>query len=300
MTYQIFSLPDQKAFGAIVTGLTRAQIDDPEIGASLRDLWIDRGVIVFSGLEPTREMHVRLSQIFGELINHEVIKDVPGQDPEVMDIIWSGEQEIYVVDGEERAAWQPWHSDLIYAAEINRGGILRPVELPAKGGDTGFIDRICAWNSLPDHLKARIEGLNVIYASHFNVEKSPFVGVPGLRLARESKRLSMFSRQPRRRVVHPLVYTQQETGRKVLNISPWFADGIDGMENAEGAALLREVIAHVTRPEHAYFHHWTPHDMVLWDNWRMSHNCIGIAPEDRRFLQRTTIRGDYALGRLAD
>ncbi len=37
--------------------------------------------------------------------------------------------------------------------------------------------------------------------------------------------------------------------------------------------------------------------MVLWDNWRMLHSARGIAPTDRRRMQRTTIAGDYALGR---
>jgi taurine dioxygenase len=299
MGYEIAPLPGQTAFGAVVTGLRPAEIDDPAVGASLRDLWAEAGVIVFRGLEQSRDMHVRLSRLFGPLLNHEVIRTVPGQDPEVMDIVYSGEQEIYVVDGEERGAWLPWHSDLMYAVEINRGGILRPVSLPANGGgDTGFIDRVTAWNGLPEALRARIGGLSVIYASHFNVAISPFAGVPGLSLARESKRLTMFSATPRPRVVHPMVYVQPETGRKVLNISPWFADGIEGMENDEGDALLREVIAHCTRPEHSYFHRWTADDMVLWDNWRVSHCCTGIAVDDRRLLQRTTIAGDYALGRL--
>jgi taurine dioxygenase len=301
MGYEIAPLPGQAGFGAVVTGLDAGDIDDPAVGAGLRKLWIDAGVIVFRGLPQDRETHVRLSRIFGELINHEVIKNVPGQDPEVMDIVWSGEQEAYVVDGEERGAWLPWHSDLMYAVEINRGGILRPLDLPANGGgDTGFLDRITAWDSLPAVLKARIKGLSVIYASHFNVAISPFSGVAGVRLARESKRLTMHSAAPRPRVVHPIVYTQAETGRKVLNISPWFADGIEGMETVEGDALLREVIAHATRAEHAYFHRWTADDMVLWDNWRISHCCTGIAVDDRRLLQRTTIAGDYALGRLAE
>jgi taurine dioxygenase len=301
MGFETSPLPDQPAFGAVVTGLTGADIDDPAVGARLRELWIDRGVLVFRGLEQSRDTHVRLSRIFGTLLNHEVIKDTPGQDPEVMDIVWTGEQEVYVIDGEERAAWLPWHSDLMYAVQINRGGILRPLELPERGGgDTGFIDRITAWDKLSAALKARVEGLSVIYASHFNVAVSPFAGAEGVQLARESKRLSMYSSSPRPRVVHPLVYVQPETGRKVLNISPWFADGIEGMENEEGDALLREVIAHATQPEHSYFHRWTPDDMVLWDNWRISHCCTGIAPDDRRLLQRTTISGDYALGRLAD
>ena len=103
-----------------------------------------------------------------------------------------------------------------------------------------------------------------------------------------------------RRSIHPLVYTQAETGRKVLNISPWHAVGIEGMENAEGDALLREVIDYSIKPERAYFHKWEPDDMVLWDNWRMMHCATGVPEGEQRKMGRTTIAGDYALGRYEE
>jgi taurine dioxygenase len=99
------------------------------------------------------------------------------------------------------------------------------------------------------------------------------------------------------RVIHPLVYTQAGTGRKVLRVSPWFAEGIEGMENAQGDALLREVISYVMRPELMYFHKWHMGDMVLWDNWRMLHCATGVPAEEIRKMRRTTIAGDYGLGR---
>jgi taurine dioxygenase len=99
------------------------------------------------------------------------------------------------------------------------------------------------------------------------------------------------------RAIHPLVYRQAETGKKVLHVSPWFADGIEGMENAEGDALLAEVIAQVIRPELMYFHQWQEGDMVLWDNWRMLHCATGVPPDETRIMRRTTIVGDYGLGR---
>ena len=99
------------------------------------------------------------------------------------------------------------------------------------------------------------------------------------------------------RVIHPLVYSQAETGRKVLNISPWHAAAIEGMENEEGDALLREVVAYAIRPDLAYIHKWAKNDMVLWDNWRMLHSARGVPPGERRRMRRTTIAGDYALGR---
>ncbi len=86
------------------------------------------------------------------------------------------------------------------------------------------------------------------------------------------------------RTIHPLVYSQPETGRKVLNVSPWFANAIEGMENAEGDAILQAVVEHSVRPDLAYFHGWLPEDMVLWDNWRM------IGPQRARPL--VVIHGD--------
>ena len=100
------------------------------------------------------------------------------------------------------------------------------------------------------------------------------------------------------RVIHPLVFEQAETGRKVLNISPWFADAIKDMENAEGDALLKAVIEHCIRPEFAYFHDYRLDEMVLWDNWRMMHCATGVAPDDIRKMKRTSIAGDYGLGRV--
>jgi len=37
--------------------------------------------------------------------------------------------------------------------------------------------------------------------------------------------------------------------------------------------------------------------MVLWDNWRMLHCACGVPPEEKRIMRRTTIVGDYGLGR---
>jgi taurine dioxygenase len=100
------------------------------------------------------------------------------------------------------------------------------------------------------------------------------------------------------RSIHPMVCVQEETGRKVLNVSPWFAVAIQGREHDEGDALLRAVIECLESEDHAYYHQWQAGDMVLWDNWRMLHRATGLPPHLPRWLQRTTIFGDYGLGAL--
>ena len=96
-------------------------------------------------------------------------------------------------------------------------------------------------------------------------------------------------------VAHPLVFAQPETGRKVLNFSPWYATGIDGMAQDEADAILAEITPFCTDDERAYLHRWDRDDMVLWDNWRMLHHAVGVPADETRHVQRTTIHGDYAL-----
>jgi taurine dioxygenase len=185
---------------------------------------------------------------------------------------------------------------------INRGGILRPVRLPGRLGQTGFIDKIAAYASLPDRLKQRIDGLEIVYKYDLDPARQRFGRTADVTVERFTpgvlsiqNRLDDFPR-----VVHPLVYVQRETGRKVLNLSPWFAVGIAGMMDAAGDALLEEVARHIVDDADVYLHDWASDDMVLWDNWRVLHSATGSPADQERWMLRTTIEGDYGLGRPED
>jgi taurine dioxygenase len=100
------------------------------------------------------------------------------------------------------------------------------------------------------------------------------------------------------RAIHPAVWTRA-TGEKVLHVSQYMAEGLVGQENAEGDALLDEVCHAIASlaGRCSYHHKWRPTDMVIWDNTRMLHAVSGNRPEDERLMYRTTIKGDYGLGR---
>ena len=289
-----------QTFGAMVSGLRREQLSDPAIRKALFDLWIDKGVILFRG-DTSAEMHVELSRCFGELEPHPFPETTEADNPELVKIKYYPEDGTYydIGGGELRGGWLPWHSDLIYTDRVNRGGILRPVQLPASLGHTGFIDQISAWDRLPQSLKERIKGLHVVYVVDMDFSRQLFAHDGNLRCIRMAKSGTAIARRmwTYPRVLHPMVFTQAETGRKVLNVSPGFAEGILEMGGPDGDALLREVIAHCTDPATAYIHQWRDDDMVLWDNWRVLHSATGVPPDQTRVMQRTTIKGDYALGR---
>lgn len=98
---------------------------------------------------------------------------------------------------------------------------------------------------------------------------------------------------------YPIVLVQPESGREILNIGPMFLHHVDGLPDDESDALLRELVGHVTQPELAYYHHWKPDDVILWDNWRMMHSATGTAAGVKRIIHRTTILGGATLGRIA-
>jgi taurine dioxygenase len=299
--FDVAPLPGQDRFGALVTGLAPESIDRAAVRQALHDLWIDKGLVIFRGLAGGADTQIRLSEIYGEPEVHPMMAgtDIATEHRALAPIEFDREDgNLYELDGELRGGYLPWHFDGAYVDRINHGGILRPQVLPKRGGDTGFIDQIAAYALLPDRLKARIKGLSVLYSYQPDFTRAKFA--PRVdRLVRMSTlfRKGMDHPSVQTRAIHPLVYRQPETGKMVLHVSPWFADGIEGMENEEGDALLREVIDHVIRPELMYFHKWQPDDMVLWDNWRLLHCATGVPPEETRIMRRTTIVGDYGLGR---
>jgi taurine dioxygenase len=294
--FEVRPLSDGLPYGVEIVGLRPEDIVDPAVQDSLRRHWVNDGVMVFRGLEGA-DVHLALSRVFGSLLVHPLRTDPTRS--EIFTVRHDPEDPYIVdVDGTLLAAWLPWHSDLIYVDQINHGGILRPLILPERGGETGFIDKIATYAALPQRLKDKVEGLNVVYHFYRNPALQVFGQKNTIQVVQETRAAIESKNKNLPRVIHPLVYTQAETGRKVLNVSPWFAMGIEGMAEAESSALLHEIMAYATDPKLSYWHRWQMDDMVLWDNWRMLHCAAGCPPDDQRWMERTTIAGDYGLGRI--
>jgi taurine dioxygenase len=205
------------------------------------------------------------------------------------------------LDGRTLSSWLPWHFDHCYNDELNRAGVLRCVEGPPDGGLTGFVDGIALYKAISPATRARIEGETVIYAMDVILENLRY-GRPEHFVelhapAQSTDVMAEFADRPR--ALHPAVWTRK-TGEKVLHVSPWMAKGVEGRATDDGDALLDAVcdeIVEVAR-DLCYFHRWQPNDMVVWDNWRCLHSVSGMSPEHTRCMHRTTIKGDYGLGRF--
>lgn len=298
-------------FGAEVIGIDLEDehaLDDAAQQA-LRAAWIEHGILLFRCALHSEAAHLRLSRVFGDPQPAAVKRINDARNPYLMNLVQragdasSDTFTLFEVDGQRRAGWLGWHWDQAFTAEIVRGALLRMIDPAPVDGRTGFIDAAAAWDRLSPAMKRRIERLEVVYHFTGAQEQNRFGFPPSLRVAERNPKADGALVQYRRDfppVVHPLVITQRETGRKVLKLSPMHAQYVLGMDTAESDALLHELADHLVDPRHAYFHTWQADDAIVWDNWRTIHSATGVPFDVNRFGQRTTIVGDYKLGRYLD
>jgi alpha-ketoglutarate-dependent 2,4-dichlorophenoxyacetate dioxygenase len=61
----------------------------------------------------------------------------------------------------------------------------------------------------------------------------------------------------------------------------------------EARAFIRDLMEHATQPQFVYVHHWTQHDLVIWDNQSTMHRVRRYDDLTMvRDLRRTTTRCD--------
>ena len=151
--------------------------------------------------------------------------------------------------------------------------------------DTEWASMYHAYDSLPEAMKARLEGIRAIHV--FDQDLNPRLPPSDTRFRdKHSKEL----RQRTPPVVHPLVRTHPATGRKSLYVNPTHVIRIAGMPEAEGDGLLAELYWYMLQPNAEYRHKWRAGDVVIWDNRCTVHSAAGGYPSnERRIHWRTTV-----------
>jgi len=241
VTFTVERLSPEIPFGRVLNGLQHEDLKSEAVREKLRHYWVHDGLVIFRGAKVTPDFQVELSEVFADLEVHPV-HEIRHPDNEKLIRLVSNPQgddeDLIEVNGQTGCAWLPWHKDLVFTARLNHGGILRATKLTSSGGETGYIDQIDAYNRLPDAVKARIDDLEVVYL-YGPIETSPWCTrdtVRYIKIGPANRSMNQRAAKDWPPVVHPLVFTQAETGRKALNLSPRFAQSILGMDKAESDA----------------------------------------------------------------
>jgi alpha-ketoglutarate-dependent 2,4-dichlorophenoxyacetate dioxygenase len=170
-----------------------------------------------------------------------------------------------------------WHTDSSFKYVPAKASLLYARSIPPIGGRTEFVDERAAYDDLPDAMKDRLEGL-IAEHSIFNSRA---------RLGFEN--FNELERESMPPVPQMVVRIHPETGRKNLYLAS-HSGQILGLPEAEGRALLDELVQHATARQYIYSHRWRVGDLVMWDNSCTMHR--GTEFDDlrhQRDVQRATV-----------
>ncbi len=240
-------------------------------------------VLVFRNQQITPEQQIAFSRRFGALQIHVLKQFLLANHPEVFiisNILDENNRPIGLGD-----AGKFWHSDLSYVELPSLGAMLHAQILPEEGGDTLFADQQLAYETLPEATRQAIDGrrANHSYTATYYKPKLEGEWRPTLTNAQLAEV---------KEVIHPVVRTHPETGRKGLFVSESFTTRILDLPEAESRQILDQLFAHSIRPEFSYRHQWQPHDLLFWDNRALIHLATGCPNHLPRRMHRTTIQGD--------
>jgi taurine dioxygenase len=173
-----------------------------------------------------------------------------------------------------------WHTDDSYFEIPAKATLFQALEIPEHGGETRFCNTQMAYDALPPALLKRLEGS---YAVHgYDTVRAP---------ARAAERTAV-EMEETPDVVHPLVRTHDETGRKAIYFNSNRTDRVVGMTRAESDALLDTLHRHMVQPRFRYSHNWRVGDILLWDNRCLTHSVnVDYPPCQPRVHHRILLRG---------
>jgi taurine dioxygenase len=201
--------------------------------------------------------------------------------PECPQIHYISNQDRFA-DGTRYIPGEGWHTDHSNDTRPPKATVLHAVTLPDRGGDTQFANMAAAYAALPAAMRDRLDGLMAIHVYQSSHSTRKLMG-----LSEANK-----ERVPNA-VLHPMVRTHPENGRRSIYINPIRIEGIIGLDHREALPLLDELLDHATQEIFQYRHEWRAGDLVFWDNRCLLHKANGDYDMDQtRYLYRVMLKGD--------
>ena len=275
LTDQIKLRPLSGSIGAELSGIDLSRDLPDETIATIRQAWLDHGVIFFrdQNLPPAR--FLALARRFGEVVEYPFVKGLADY-PEIIPVI--------KLEHERSNFGGVWHTDTAYLDVPPMGTMLIAREVPQAGGDTLFASGTHAYEALSDGMKRLLDGLKGVNTSaKADVTKT------------REDRIKDSARNDARKeyeAAHPVVRTHPETGRKSLYVNIAHTQRLAGMTDEESAGVLNYLFQHQIRPEFTCRFHWEPGSIAFWDNRCVLHNPINDYHGHRRVMHRITLAGD--------
>jgi taurine dioxygenase len=174
-----------------------------------------------------------------------------------------------------------WHADSTFTPWLPRVAVLRAEVIATVGGDTGFTSLCAAYDALSPTMQHFVDGLTAVHA--YPPGYKEVLNLPQYGPDAEAR---FDAEYPPRE--WPVVIAHPESGRRALFVNPGYTVHVMGLSRAESNALLSFLFAHLGGADFQYRHHWSPGDLVLWDEVTVLHRAPGDVGTQERKVVRVT------------
>ena len=264
-------------FGAVVNDIRLSEISDATFDQLYRT-WLDYCLLIFPGQHLDRAQQVAFARRFGALeFDYIPISNVRADgrvrhDEQSDDIV-------KVLKGN-----MGWHCDSTYMPVQAKGAVFSAQVVPKTGGETGWADMRASYDALDATTREQIGSLRAYHSFHYSQAKVGHVPQAG-------DEYSGYGFGVKDAPLRPLVKVHAQTGRKLLAIGR-HAYGIHGMAESESEQFLSSLTEFACQAPRVYHHHWTPGDVVLWDNRSLMHRACPWDMREPRVMHHSRIAGD--------
>jgi taurine dioxygenase len=296
MHNRISVTPLTSTIGARVDGIDLREDMNEEVSEQLRQALWDHHVLVVPNQQVGLDGQNRLTSCFGSLEAGPAFRFLGELSPTLSVDVSSGGhmdqdgRKTRTLVPERRAdradtpppdyaEFQDWHTDSSFPSQIVQAASLRAEVIPPVGGDTLFGGLCAAYDALSPAMQEFCQTLRAVHAPHTAYKNSIQISQYG-----DDAEARFDAEFPPRE--HPMVIEHPHNHRKALFINPKYVVRIAGLTNRESASLLRFLYSHIVTPDFVYRHHWSPGDLVVWDELV----CVHLAPRDYHPHARRLVR----------
>lgn len=268
-------IPVAGALGAEIRGV---DLTDPDLDIGpVRDALLAHEVVFFREANLTEEQHLALGRKFGTPSIFPIPRLMGATEP-TMTVIEDGPDSPNQAD--------LWHTDVTWTATPPAFALLHMELKPEQGGDTLWCSATKAYELLSPTMQEFLCGLTVTHHNEgFIARMIEKTGDPDHELVHGLRR----DYPP---VVHPMVRTHPETGKRSLLWSKNFISHINELTEAESRTVLALLDDHVKEPRLHCRWAWRQGDLAIWDERSTLHRAAADHWPHRRIIRRCEIDGD--------
>jgi len=278
MTFEI--RPLSEALGADISGLDLTQPLSNEDISAIREAYLEYHLLCFRSDPLTPPQFASFAKQFGEPQLQLVRRRRVDEAPEVAVHETTYETPEDKPDDMQMVRLSGWHTDDSFMEEPCRFTLLQSIHIPDSGGHTRFCNVEKAYAELSEDERKRVDGRKAVH--DYDTSRAP-VRPTALTAAEKSET---------REVVHPLVITEPETGKKAFYYNSNRTDRVVGLDRAKSDALLDWIHERTTQPRYRYDHSWRVGDILFWDNRAVIHSVnMDFPVGQKRVHQRILLKG---------